>query len=193
MISSALATTFAVCTTFATSATIAEMCFTIQLSLVLFELSPAVPWLSAIGWAIIPIIAIAQVTCWAGVLTGNHLWHALEESLWTLTVVLMAAAGIGLWPVAEGVMPTLIVMGWVGCGMSAYVMSGNDVPMYIRRWRSERAEGAVYRGVSAGFADAMTRREPTGAWAVWRHEVAWMTPYFSGGVWLSLYLARFSP
>ena len=175
------------------AATVAEMCFTVQLSLVLFELAPTVPWLTQIGWVIIPIIAIAQITCWAGVLTGNHLWHALEESLWSATVLLMAVAGFGLWSSAEGLMVTLLVAGWLGCGVSMFVMSGIDVPMYIRRWRSEQAAGATYRSFSGGFGDAWRRREPTGAWSVWRHEVAWMTPYFSAGVWLSIFLARFSP
>ena len=175
------------------AATVAEMCFTVQLSLVLLELAPAAPWIEGVAWAIVPLIAVAQVTCWAGVVTGNNLWHALEESLWAVTVLLVAAAGVGLWPTAEGLMPTLLVMGWLGCGVSAYVMAGVDVPMYIRRGRAEKAAGTAHRGLGAGFADAWRRREPTGAWSVWRHEVTWMTPYFSAGVWLSLFLARYSP
>lgn len=175
-----------------TSATIAEMCFTAQLSLVLFELSPTVSWFYPIGIGILPLIALAQAACWYGVLSGNHLWHAVEEILWTIMVITMAVAGIGLWSHVEGLMSGFLIVGWVGCVGTVYVMSGLDVPMYLRRWRHEKAAGATFRGALEGFADAWSRREPTGAWSVWRHEVAWMTPYFSVGVWLSLLLAKVS-
>ena len=125
-------------------------------------------------------------------LTGNHLWHALEEVLWTVLVVLMAVAGLGMWLHVEGMMRGLIVVGWIGCAGSAYVMSGLDVPMYVRRWRHERAAGTVFRTFGSGVADAIARREVRRSWEVWRHEVAWMTPYFTVSVWLSLFLARFS-
>lgn len=64
-------------------------------------------------------------------------------------------------------------------------IAGVDVPMYLRRWRAGRAAGERYPGFSAGLRDAITRRVPTRSWAVWRSEVAWLSGYFSFGVWLS--------
>ena len=173
------------------AATIAEMAFTAQLTLLLFELSPQLSWLYPLGVASFVVIAVAQVTCWLGVLTGNHLWHAAEESLWGLMVAGMAAAGVGLWPEAGSALRGVIALGWVGCAGAIGVMWGLDVPMYLRRWREHGAGGA--RGVREGFVDALHRREPSGAWSVWRHEIWWMTPYFSFGVWLSLALAGLRP
>ena len=175
-----------------TAATIAEMCFTAQLALVLLEASTVVPWLYPIGVAILPLIAVAQVACWMGALTGNHLWHAVEELLWTAMVLLMGVAGAGLWMHFGFGVRVFVGVGWLGCLSAVVVMSGLDVPMYIRRWRTETQAGTKFLSVGEGFVDALHRREPTGSWEVWRHEVAWMTPYFSASVWLSLFLARFS-
>lgn len=175
-----------------TSATIAEMCFTAQLALVLFEWGAGHPWLTAAGWGILVVIAIAQCTCWMGVLTGNHLWHAAEETLWAGMIIVMV---LSTWPLMTALEPTWLVftaMGWLMAAGGIWVMLGVDVPMYIRRWRSERSSGVTFMSPMVGFRDALHRREPTGAWSVWRHEVTWMTPYFSAGVWFSLLLARFS-
>ena len=30
------------------------------------------------------------------------------------------------------------------------------------------------------------RRVPTSDWAIWRHEVIWISTYFTVGVWLSI-------
>ncbi|HAN31857.1 MAG TPA: hypothetical protein DCQ06_09695 [Myxococcales bacterium] len=175
------------------SATLAEMAFTAQLSLLFVQLSSYVPWLEPAGYALLVIIAVAQLTCWAGVVTGNHLWHAAEELLWSVLVVITAAAGAALWPHAQGAASWLIGLGWLGALSALVVMSGLDVPMYLRRWRQSKRDQVVYRTWAEGFADALRRREVTGEWSVWRHEVWWMTPYFSFGVWLSLALAWFEP
>lgn len=175
------------------AATVAEMCFTAQLSLLLFEFSPQVPWVSAIGVVILPLIAVAQLTCWAGVLTGNHLWHAAEESLWAAMVLLLAVAGVGLWPGADATLRIGLGASLVACAGAVFVMAGLDVPMYVRRYREEVRTGASFMTFSAGLRDALARREPTGAWSVWRHEVAWMTPYFSLGVWMSQFMVLYAP
>ena len=108
-------------------ATLAEMCFTVQLSLLLVAWSPTVPWFTPLAFALVPLIAVAQVACWAGVLTGNHLWHAVEETLWAVMVVGLAVAGVGLWPEADGGLAALLGVGWGGCLAAATVMVGIDV------------------------------------------------------------------
>ena len=49
-------------------ATVAEMCFTVQVSLILIVLgeSTGVASLTPIGQGIVPLIAVAQITCWLG-------------------------------------------------------------------------------------------------------------------------------
>lgn len=175
-----------------TSATVAEMSFTIQSALVLEVLgrTHGVAWMGAVALAVVPLIALAQCACWAGVLTLNHLWHGVEEALWTVYVVLCGICFAALWPSAESnLLKGLLVLGGVGCVGSAILMSGIDVPMYIKRFREGREKNETLLSASAGFQDALVRRVPTGSWDVWRHEVPWMSLYFSGGVWLSLVMA----
>jgi hypothetical protein len=59
-----------------------------------------------------------------------------------------------------------------------------DVRMYVHRWR-QRAAG-LRLTLATGLRDSQHRRHPTLAWNVWREEAAWMTVYFSIGVWTSL-------
>ena len=56
--------------------------------------------------------------------------------------------------------------------------------MYVGRRRAWALENRL--PLAAGLRDCGGRREPTRAWEVWRKEVAWMTLYFSIGVWTSL-------
>jgi len=175
-----------------TSATVAEMSFTIQSALVLEVLgrTHGVSWMGAVAIAVVPLIAVAQCACWAGVLTLNHLWHGVEEALWTVYVALCGVCFVALWPHASSnLLRGLLVLGLVGCVGSAILMSGIDVPMYIKRFREGREQNETLLSVGEGFKDALVRRVPTGSWDVWRHEVPWMSLYFSGGVWLSLIMA----
>jgi len=174
-----------------TLATAAEMCFSVQLSLVFWKFSMIMPWLQNIAVAIIPIIGVAQCFCWCGVLSGSHLWHAIEESLWAVMVALLALTGVCLWPQVDSMTRRFLTAGGLLCLATSYILIGHDVPMYIRRWRKEREVGKAYMTLIHGLSDAVSRREPTGSWEVWRPEVTWMTPYFSVGVWLSLGIARF--
>ncbi|TNE86509.1 MAG: hypothetical protein EP330_22485 [Deltaproteobacteria bacterium] len=123
--------------------------------------------------------------------TLDHRWHAAEELLWGLFMALLAAVfGASVMRVS-GVDLGLVGLGLVATAAGAYVMLVLDVPMYFKRYAEEREKGAPTLAIADGIRDAMTRREPTGSWDVWKHEVAWMTPYFSAGVWLSLGMVWF--
>jgi hypothetical protein len=173
-----------------TAATVAELAFVVQCALFVADLAPSAgaPWMSAVAGLLVPVIVVAEVCCWLGVLTLNHGWHAAEETLWALAVGLLGAAFVAAWPAAEGALSIALPVGLLGCAVAVFVMLGLDVPMYLRLSRASAAAGGPRLGVAEGLADALSRREPTGAWAVWRREVAWMTPYFTAGVWLSLAL-----
>lgn len=163
-------------------ATVAEMAFTVQCAVFAAGLGEAFHWVPAV---LIPLIAIAQCCCWAGVLTLNHLWHAAEEVLWGLSMGLLATVFALSLP-GEGIYKTLLPLAILGCAAGAFVMLVLDVPMYVKRRRQAIAAGEKTLGLGEGFRDAMKRREPTGDWEFWKHEVAWMTPYFSACVWLSI-------
>ena len=66
----------------------------------------------------------------------------------------------------------------------------SDVPMYFRRWRADEASGRTYLSFADGVRDASFRVVVTRRWEPWRDEVAWMSLYFSSGVWVSLWLVR---
>jgi len=172
------------------AATVAEMAFTLQFALYIDRLGTMsnIGWLHPLALSTVAVISVAQVCCWLGVLTLNHLWHAAEEALWAVTMVLLVIGFVASWGRVEGIDQVLIPIGLVAVSVAAWVMVGLDIPMYMRRWREEKASGTRFLGVAEGFADALHRREPTGSWDVWRHEVAWMTPYFSAAVWISLLL-----
>lgn len=171
-----------------TSATIAEMAFTVQVALFVDQLSRqhGFAFGSVIAFALVPIIALAQTCCWGGVLTLNHLWHGAEELLWGLKMVLVGFVFLVCLPTASGLEWLLLPLGMLACAGGAWVMLVLDVPMYARRHRLAIMTSTRFLSVSQGFRDALVRRAPTGSWEVWQHEVSWMTPYFSAGVWLSL-------
>lgn len=172
-----------------TAATIAEMAFTVQVALILDLLATnhQLGWAHGVALALVPLIALAQTACWLGVLTLNHLWHAVEELLWGLEMLLVAVVFLACLPSAQAASTTLLLLlGVLACLGAAWVMLVQDVPMYARRHRLAVMESTRFLSVSQGLRDAWTRREPTGSWEVWKHEVGWMTPYFTGGVWLSV-------
>jgi len=93
-------------------------------------------------------------------------------------------------PHLTGVWNTVAVVGAVCCAGYVAFMVFVDVPMYVRRWRDGRASGAPRLGLRDGWRDALGRRVVTRDWATWRPEVAWLTGYFTGAVWLSLLIVH---
>src|SRR5215467_10801104 len=77
-------------------ATIAEICFALQCALLLFKLSHSTgaSIIGTIGLTVLPIILVAELACWFAVVTLNHIGHAVEELLWSIMVVLVAAGTV---------------------------------------------------------------------------------------------------
>jgi hypothetical protein len=63
-----------------------------------------------------------------------------------------------------------------------------DVPMYWSRWIADEARGRHYMSIVQGVHDVAVRRVVSHHWADWKHEIAWMSLYFSVGVWISISL-----
>lgn len=169
-----------------TAATIAELCFALQCGLFVQRLSDltGLPLLAAAAQAFLPLALVAQIACWYAVLSLDHLGHALEETLWALIMLILALSTGAAGFASQGALAWLLLTGAVVYCVGAVLTLVFDVTMYVGR---RRAWANVHRlPLATGLRDCGVRRMPTRAWEVWRHEVAWMTLYFSIGVWTSL-------
>jgi hypothetical protein len=171
-------------------ATVAEICFAAQWTIILYQLGTmtgADTTLNA-AWVIVPLILIAECFSWYGVLTTNYLGNAIENSIWA---VAFFVAGIGLCrllPEFNGPVRVLLAIAIVGiAGYLAFLMT-LDVPMYLTRWRAKVADGSKLLRPLEGLRDASTRWVVTHDLAEWKDEIVWMSLYFSVAVWASLAL-----
>lgn len=187
------------------AATVAEISFAGQIALFLHHLGEVHdhPWARVLAIVLVPAITIAQCFCWCGVVTLNHGYHAIEESIWAvgaLFVGLEMASLVVCYPEKTS-LSRLGVLGSVACFAFFWFMVTVDVPMYVRRWRKGRGEcvGKKEEGGKTprvllrmttfeGGRDALRRRVVTKSWHVWKEETLWLTGYFSSAVWLSLFL-----
>lgn len=170
------------------AATVAEICFALQLGLLVHQLGvhAHMPWVQTAAWAVPVFMVVAQGFCWHSVLTLNHITQAIESSLWAAGFSWMAAL-LGVIALdSSGWVHALALFGILGSlSFVAYVLSV-DVPMYWRRYQHGRAHGLAYMRLDHGARDAWHRRVPSGNWAAWRADALWLTPYFSFGVWVSI-------
>ena len=170
------------------AATVAEICFALQLGLLVHQLGghAGMPWVQSAAWAIPVFMAVAQGFCWHSVLTLNHITQAVESTLWAAGFSWMAAL-LGVIALdSTGWVRSLAVFGILGSMAFVAYVAGVDVPMYWRRYQHGRARGQAYMRLDQGARDAWHRRVPSGSWAAWKADALWLTPYFSVGVWISI-------
>jgi hypothetical protein len=169
-------------------ATVAELCFVAQWALMLRESARVTG--SAVGTmvslALVPMIAVAETCSWYSVLTTSNAGHVAEESIWGLSVALLIVSAAASLPrAAPSRRPA--ISAWCLAGL-AYVtfMFTVDVPMYWARFIADEAAGRHYMSIGQGLLDVAQRRVVSHQWSDWKHEVAWMTLYFSVAVWISI-------
>jgi len=174
-------------------ATIAELCFAIQWAIVLRELARVTHSDTAknISKVIVPLIAIAECFSWYAVISTNFLGNVLENSLWTVTFLLIAVALLRLVLSFRGIVQATIAAAAGGVALYVIFMAGVDVPMYFARWQAELADGQQFFGLFSGLRDVAARWVVTDDIAQWRDEIPWMSLYFSVAVWTSLLLGGF--
>lgn len=175
-------------------ATLAELSFVAQWALMLHYLAVTGgrPAVKAIALTLVPLIALAELSCWYAVITTANVGQVLEALLWTATGAL---AVVGMWlllPTASGLQRRMLLI-WSIAG-AAYVtfMCWYDLPMYWARWRADQAHPRPFFGLTQGLLDAAERRIVSYRWADWRGEIAWMSLYFSVAVWASVSLVSVS-
>jgi hypothetical protein len=174
-------------------ATVAELCFAAQWAIVLYQFGRLADsdTARAVAKAIVPLILVAECCSWYAVVTTDYLGNAVENSLWTVTFLLIGIALLRLFNKFHGVVQFAIA--FVAAGIAGYVvfMGTVDVPMYFTRWQADLASDKTLLGLVAGLRDVGTHWDVTRDFADWKPEIAWMSLYFSLAVWASLALGAF--
>lgn len=171
-------------------ATVAEVCFVIQWAIILRLLANLANSDTArnIANAIVPLIVIAEISSWYAVITTSYLGNTIENSIWAVTFLLIAAALLRLSFAFRGLLQAAMAVAMVGVIGYLVFLVAIDVPMYFERWQTDVANGKVLLGVFAGLHDVGTRWFVTHDFAQWKDEIPWMSLYFSAAVWSSLAL-----
>jgi len=169
-------------------ATLAELAFVAQWALLLRESSRATGSMVAkvVSSGLVPMIAIAETCSWYSVLTTSNVGHIAEESIWGVSVALLIVSAAVILPRSAPARRPAI-SAWCFAGL-VYVtfMFSVDVPMYWARWVADEAVGRHYMTIGQGLLDVTRHRVVSHRWSDWRHEVAWMSLYFSVAVWISI-------
>jgi hypothetical protein len=174
-------------------ATVAEVAFAAQWTMILLQLGTMTDATTAVNaaWVIVPLILIAECFSWYAVVTTNYLFNAVENSLWAVAFFI---AGIGLCrllPEFDGAVRVALAVASVGIAIYLAFLMTVDVPMYLKRWRTDIALGNRLLRPLEGLRDVSTRWIVTHDLAEWKEEIAWMSLYFSAAVWASLALCVF--
>jgi hypothetical protein len=171
-------------------ATVAEVCFAAQWAIALHQLGSiaAADTVLNIAWAIVPLIIVAQCCSWYGVLTTNHLAHAIENSIWAVTFLVVGIGVSRLLPEFDGLVRWALMVAITGIAAYLAFLIAVDVPMYLSRWQRGLAGGSRVLSPLEGLRDASTRWIVTHDFAQWKDEIAWMSLYFTAAVWASLAL-----
>lgn len=172
------------------AATIAEICFGIQLGLLVHQLGvyADLPWVQQAAWVITLCTIVAQAFCWHSILTLNHITQAVESLLWAAGFSWMAALLAIIAMDTGGLVQVLAIAGVLGSLAFVTYAISVDIPLYLRRFRDGRRAGQRYLSITEGARDAWERRELSHSWDRWRDDALWLTPYFSVGAWLSMAL-----
>jgi hypothetical protein len=175
-------------------ATVAELCFAGQWALMLRQTARATgnPVAKVVSRVLVPLIALAEACSWFAVLTTVNLAHVAENSIWGLSAALVV---VSVWVSAlrspSSRRPLLVAWCLAGAAYVAFIFLF-DVPGYWARWMADEASGRHFLSIAQGLRDASERRVVSFRWDDWKSEVAWMSLYFSVGVWMSISLIHAS-
>ncbi|MGQ0653390.1 MAG: hypothetical protein ACT4P4_14170 [Betaproteobacteria bacterium] len=161
-------------------ATVSELAFAAQWALLMAEAGAV-----RAARAVVPLIVVAEILSWLAVLTTNDFFHAAENSTWTLTAAL-AAGFLATRRPLEGVAGRRVIAASLAIA-AAYVlfMVTYVVPMYVLRWQ----QAVEYMSLAQGLREVLAPCRVERDWALWRADAAWLTPYFTLAVWMSIALA----
>lgn len=165
-------------------ATVAELAFVAQWAILLGEAGAR-----RVALAVLAMIALAEALSWTAVLIANNVFHAAENSLWTLAAVAAVAGTAQYWRRA-GERGKRFIAAALACGAGYVVfMVTVDVPMYLARW----TPGAPTTPLAQGWAELLARCTVDRDWTLWREDAPWLTLYFTVAVWISVLLPHAPP
>ncbi len=168
-----------------TIATVAELCFAMQWSLLLREAGTDSREAALAGRLVFPVIVLAELFSWSAVLTSNYFLHAVENSLWTLAALLGIAGFLSLRPQVEPRTARFLEIACVCAGGYVMYMVSVDVPMYLSRWHAEpMGDGSL--PVAKGLRTLFARCVVENRWSAWQYDVSWLSLYFTVAVWISI-------
>jgi len=159
-------------------ATVAELAFVAQWALLMHEAGAV-----RAAFRVVAVIAVAEGLSWLAVLTRNDFFHAAENACGRSrrrsrprSSPRAGARG----PARRNVIVAAIV------SAVAYIvfMAAYVVPMYM-----PLARGRHLSQGGPGAAPGARRNTVEHDWAQWRQDAAWLTPYFTICVWMSIALA----
>jgi hypothetical protein len=166
-------------------ATVAEVAFAAQWAVFLRG--------SKVSPTIVPLIVIAEICSWYAVLTTANLGHVFENSLWGICAAMIVASLVSMVPRCPASRRPVLAVWAVGGALYVAFIFLVDVPMYWSRWITDQANSREYLTLAQGIIDASACKVVSFRWEDWRNEVAWMTLYFSVGVWVSISLIFVDP
>lgn len=172
--------------------TIAELMFIAQCAILLHEAGKGLNSRFSIIVAIslLPLIVMAEGFSWYAMLSTNYLGSVIEESLWTVSGILLVLSFVSIWPkVSQHHRKFLATMIIFGTGFVVF-MTTIDVPMYWNRWQMDLASGKEYLTLAEGMVDSIRICTVNFDPVIWRAEMPWMTLYFTAAVWVSISLAH---
>ena len=189
------------------SATLAELCFIAQISLLIDELADEVyinklnlkyRVIKVASSLMLVLISVAEFFSWLGILTTNQIFHCFEESLWLICGIISTLCFFNIFLNKEKNSNNLklnnffysyFILGPIYVMYMFFV----DVPMYYKRWELDQQENKQYLNILDGIEHASFCHVKTDKFSDWKEDIMWMTPYFTLCVWASLYLCRLVP
>src|SRR4029453_11453947 len=171
-------------------ATVAEVCFVVQWAIILHQLGTMTGAQTAVtaAWVIVPLILIAECLSWYAGLTRNYLGNPIKNSLWAVAFFIIGIGLCRLLPEFSGLVRVVLAVTIAGIAFYLAFLMTVDIPMYLNRWRTGDADGDKRLHPREGLRDVSTRWVVTHDLEEWKHEIAWMSLYFSAAVWASLAL-----
>ncbi|MBU1191635.1 MAG: hypothetical protein KKE76_07970 [Gammaproteobacteria bacterium] len=171
-------------------ATLAELCFVAQCALLMHHAgsSSGSSFTVITSLLLIPIIMVAECASWYAILSTNYFGHVVENSLWTVSAVLLFASFIFIWPHSDRKQRHFLAAMMIFAIGYIVFMTTVDVPMYWSRWNAQLAAGVEYLPWISGFLDASQPCVVSFDWNIWHEEIPWMTLYFTVAVWVSIAL-----
>jgi hypothetical protein len=172
-----------------TVATVAELCFALQWTLLLREGRHRSGAAAFAARMIMPLIVLAEIFSWGAVITSNYLLHAIENSLWTVSAALALAGFLSLHRTAAADAARFLKAACLCAGSYVVFMVTVDVPMYLSRWQAVPAgDGSL--PLEERLRTLINHCMVVHEWSAWREDVPWLTLYFTVAVWISIALAH---